>query len=225
MRAKLASSGMLPRILAVSETALRALSVVCGVAVIAAWVPSNLAPLLPWVLVFGAGALGWSLRDVAPDLIAWLTLTMEGRVRPGKWVSGDGFEGRVVSVSLRATLLHDSHDREIAVPNRLLLVAPVEGDLSLFPAVEVELVMPERDAGETRRALFEAVLLSPWVAPGETPELRGDTDGTGRWRIRVRLLSGDYAAAFEGTLRERVFEILDCGQPDVSIEPPLKIPR
>jgi len=224
-RSQLAPVGLLPNALTVGETALRVTAAICGVLVIAAWAPASLAPLLPWVLVFGAAALGWSLRDVAPDLIAWATLSMEGRVRPGKWVSGGEFSGRLVSMGFRSTLLHDSQGREISVPNRLLLQAPLEGNLSPWPAVEVELVIPDREPAETRRALHEAVLLSPWVAPGAKPELRGDTDGTGRWLVRVRLLSGDFASPFEGTLRERVFEILDHKAVDGVIEPPLKIPR
>jgi len=209
LRHRLAATGLLPTAVDIGESVLRVLALFFGLGALAAWIPGNLAPLLPWVMVFGAAAAGWSLRDVAPDLMAWMAVTTEGRIRVGRWLEVDGFAGRVESVGLRCIVLHDLSGREITVPNRQLIRHPVEGDLSPWPLVEVELVLPVHPASKTRRALREAVLLSPWIAPGGQPEISGDTHGDGRWRIRTRLIDGRFAPSFRGTLRERVLEVLD----------------
>jgi small-conductance mechanosensitive channel len=212
VRRRLAPTGLLPAALELGETALRVLALFFGAGVLAAWIPANLAPLLPWVMVFGAAAVGWSIRDVAPDLMAWITVALEGRIRVGKWVEVSGLAGRVEFVGLRSTVLHDLKGREILVPNRVLIQDAVTSDLSLWPVVEVTLSLGAWDTSQARWALQEAIYLAPWVAPAGEPEISGDVLGEGLWRVRVRLLDGRYAPAFKATLRERALEILVAGR-------------
>jgi len=209
LRRRLASTGLLPATLELGEMVLRVLTLFFGFGVFSAWIPAHLAPLLPWVLVFGAAALGWSLRDLAPDFMAWVALALEGRIRVGTWVEVGGSSGRVASIGLRSTVLRDWAGREISMPNRHLIREPVTGDVSPWPSVEVELNLGASwDTSEARWALREATLLSPWIAPEGEPEIRGNTLGEGRWRVRVRLLDGRYVSAFQATLRERAHQIL-----------------
>ena len=214
-RRRLAAAGLLPSAAEITESAFRMVVLLFGLAAVAAWLPASLAPIVPWFLIFGAAAIGWSLRDVAQDAMAWMALSLEGRVRTGKWLQVDGFSGRVESVGLRCVVLHDLSGREITVPNRRLLREPVHADLSPWPLVEVELVLYDSGASDLRGAIREAVLLSPWVAPDGRPEVLGDVRGEGRWRVRARLLDGRFAASFEGSLRERVLEVLDGGRSEV----------
>ena len=63
------------------------------------------------LLMAGGAALGWSARDVLPDIIAGLVITFERRIRKGMWVRGEGFSGSVEQLGLRASWLRDQLDQ------------------------------------------------------------------------------------------------------------------
>jgi hypothetical protein len=202
-------NGVFPRALRWLEVAARILTVVAVIGLALALIPERLAPAVPWMAVAAAAALGWSARDVLPDLVAWVFLAAEGRLRAGTWVEGDGFEGRVSSLRPRATWVVDPRGRFVWVPNRRLIGDAVRTD-GAHPEAIVTVAAPDGVAAEdTRRALREAVLLSPWVAPGARPEIAWDSAAPGRWTVRVRLLDLRFRDRFAGTLPERVQEVLE----------------
>jgi small-conductance mechanosensitive channel len=203
----LADAGVLPSLVRGLGTLTRVLAAFVGLGVVAAWVPASVAPALPWILVGGAAAIGWSARDVLPDLVAWLFLTMEGQVKAGLWLRGPDFSGEVLRVGLRGSVLRDVEGRELSVPNRRLLLQSVRHDKSPWPLVEVAVSVPGvYSEAQTRAALRDAALLSPWVAPLSGLQVLGDPAGSEVWRVRVRLLEGQFLGAFEGSLRARVLE-------------------
>jgi hypothetical protein len=200
--------GLFPRLLRGLEVVCRATLLISVVGVGLAMVPERLAPAIPWLAIALALALGWSARDVLPDLVAWTFLAAEGRIRGGIWVQGADFEGVVESVRPRTTTMVDARSQRIAVPNRLLVGAAVRTDARRHPQVELALRLPGVDAAAARQALGEAVLLSPWLAPGVRPEIGVDPTDPDLWRVRVRLLDLRFHARFEGTFPERVREVL-----------------
>jgi len=204
-RKQLASTGVFPSIVQVSGTLSRVLSAFFGLGVLAAWVPANVAPALPWILIGGAAALGWSARDVLPDVVAWLFLTVEGRVRPGMWVRGNGFAGEVRVVGIRATVFADADGHELLLPNRRLVGDQVHRDTAIWPLVEVSVRAPDGvSERQVRAALRDACIHTPWIAPTPDLEVLSDPDGDNLWRVRLRLIEGQYLSIFEGTLRERL---------------------
>lgn len=207
-REPLLPDGILPTFLRLMETGARLLVVFFGLGVVAAWLPASLAPGLPWVVVAIAVAVGWSARDVLPDLVGWVFISLEGQLRAGQWLEVDGRRGRVERVGMRATRLRDHLDNILLIPNRHLVRAPVTADVG-WPTIEVRLRLdPEHGPARIRAALREAVELSPWAAPCE-PEVYRDGEA---WVVRLDLLDGTFADRVEGTLAERVEEIL-CPSP------------
>jgi small-conductance mechanosensitive channel len=208
-RESLAPRGLLPSLAIAAESIARILVVVFGLGVFAAIVPESLAPALPWLVLAGAVAIGWSLRDVLPDVTAGIVVMIERRVRPGQYIQGEGFAGAVATVGLRVTQIVDSSGRTIVVPNRYLLGKPLMTDRGRWPSVEVLVrVDPNLDSVAVRRAVKEAVLVSPFSAPTGGPDLIREEPEPGRWRVRTRLLDGVWAEQFEGALRETLADIL-----------------
>ncbi len=207
VRLWLAPTGLLVRVAQFVEVFGRALAVLFGLGVLAAWAPAPIAVALPWVALVAALAFGWSARDVLPDVIAWMSIISEGRIRRGRWIQVPGMAGQVRSVGLRATVLVDDLGVEHSVPNRVLVGAVAETP-GRWPRVEVELRLPvDASSDEVRNVLCEAALASPWVASSQV-EVLGDTTGEGTWRVRAHLLEGRFSGRFEGALRERVMHAL-----------------
>jgi hypothetical protein len=199
--------GIFPRALGVTHAVLRACSLLLAVAIAVRLVPPSLDPWMRFALVGLAVAAGWSARDVLADLIAGVAVGFERKIRPGVFISGDGWAGRVESRGLRAVFLRDARGHTIAVPNRRILVAPTVADTGEGEQEVTVHVDSTRPAAEVRRALEDAVLMSPWVRPGTKPVVLRDGDGRGAWRIRSRLLEPGHAGRFEADLRERTEEL------------------
>lgn len=197
---------LLPRLAAGSNKVLRVLIAVILFLLVIAWLPSD---ALPFALLAAALALGWSLRDVLPDLIAGSVLAFERRVRPGMWLSGNGFAGVVERVGLRATWLRDPTDRRVAVPNRALVSMPITSDAGRWPTREVVLrIESTAPADKIRRAIIDAVLASPWTPVGEAPSVQRDGAEPEVWHVRSRVLDLSFAGSFEGELLERAEAML-----------------
>ena len=165
-------------------------------------------PVATLVVIGGALAIGWSLRDALPDLIAWIMLIAEGRIRSGIWVRTATYAGRVDVVSPRSTTVRGADGVQTAVPNRALLRDTVQISTQPFRWVDVWVHVPGVTPDRTHVALRDAVSLSPWVAPRGVVEIGQDpADGT-RWRVRVELLDARFTERFEGTLQARIREVL-----------------
>ncbi len=209
VRERLEPTGLLPTLLALLHLALRLIAVAFALALLIRVLPPRAT--LVMLLAFGgvAIAIGWSARDVLPDLVAGFLLVFERRIRGGMWLVGDGFSGQVRRVGVRSTLLIDVMGRQLEVPNRHLVRAPLTSDASGEQEHEV-LVRFEREAPaeQIRAALRDAVLASPWVLPGSEALVLRDPDEPWLWRVRGHLLDPTLVARFEGDLLERAEEIL-----------------
>lgn len=213
---RLAPQGLLPRAAETTRVVLRVLLVAVVLGLGASLLPGYLAPALPIFLVALAVALGWSSRDLLPDLVAGLVIVAERRIRPGYRLTVGDKVGVVESVGLRATWLRDGAGRRLALPNRSLVSGAVAADDQRWPLIEARVhVMPGTDPGTTRTILAEAALLSPWVAPeGEITAL--PSRDPGQWRVRARLLEARFAERFEAALQEEV----DCALRTGLLTPP-----
>jgi len=200
--------GVLSTLLRGADTTGRVLLVFAGLALLTQLLPEPLLPALPWAVVGGALAVGWSLRDALPDLVAWTLLATERAIHRGQWVRGQGFAGQVEQVGLRATRLSDARGQRLIVPNRLLIQGTVRTDNDCWYVAEIDLTLPDTPPEEARRAIARACMLSPWVAPGADVQVRWDPTEPSRWSLRVQLLEGGFADAFRGAIRERVEELL-----------------
>jgi len=210
LREVLPDGGVLPRTLRLLHIGFRLGVFLVGMAIAAAIVEPAFGSAFPWVLLAVAAAIGWSLRDVLPDLSAFVVLVFERRVRCGVWISGESFAGVVERRGLRAVWLRDGMGHRIAVPNRLLLGAPVLSQLDEGPVHDVTLrFMSGHSAARERRALSDAVLTSPWARADGRTVIRRDGSQPELWHVRAELIDLRFAMQFEGDLLERAEDILD----------------
>lgn len=209
LRRRLAQRGLFPFILSASSGALRVALALLIVLSLARLFPRSLGPVLPWLVVSIAVGLGWALREPATDVFAWATFMLERRIRPGVWISGADFAGTVESVRLRSTTIRAQDGQAYGIENRKLLRGPLlwdpkgaaERELSLRVSAKV----PSR---AIRRAIQDAVLLSPYVHTGWAPTITQDPVKPTYWHVRARLLDPAYGQRFSGEVLERVEEIL-----------------
>jgi small-conductance mechanosensitive channel len=208
-RERLPAEGALPALVGLLHLVLRVGALVAAGFLVVYLVPTELLPIVTFVLIAAGAAVGWSTRDVLKDYVAGLVLLFEHRLPKGAWVSFQSYAGVVEKVGLRATFLRDGMGHRVSVPNRELLAAPLLLDATGVTEKEVTLrIESSVDAAEIREALRDAVLASPWVAAGITPIVLRDPKDPSVWRVRSRLLHAQFMVSFEGQLLERAEEML-----------------
>lgn len=213
LRDRLAEDGLIPGAISALQHTLRIITILLILGAIAAVLPKNLEPALPIIVIAAAAAVGWSLRDLLPDLVAGVVIAAERRVRSGQWISTAATAGIVVRTALRSTHVRDATGRLVSIPNRMLLKTPIVTDKGRWPTLEIELlVSSNHPPSAVRRVIEDAVLVSPWAAPVPAQMIREEQE-PGRWRVRVRILASRFADRFEGGLREHVEEVLERGSP------------
>lgn len=70
-------------------------------------------------------ALGFAFRDIAENYIAGIMLSLRRPFAPGDMVNVDGKEGRVVSLSARATILMTLDGNHLRLPNAMVFKAVI----------------------------------------------------------------------------------------------------
>lgn len=210
--ARLPSRGLVPLALRGVVVALR-LSTLAAVLVAGLMVlPSTAYPAPAYVFVGLAVAVGWTARDVLRDVIAGVVLVVEHRLVKAQRVElrseGAILSGVVVTVGLRYVELVGDDGRTLTVPNRTLLEAIVRSDPDAFVPVTARVQAPQGNAMQTRKALEELALTSPYLAPGREPEVHRDPDSPNVWIVRARLVDPRWAEAFRGALVELADEVL-----------------
>ncbi|MCZ7685537.1 MAG: mechanosensitive ion channel family protein [Sandaracinaceae bacterium] len=209
-RAPLPERGLVPRALGALHLAVRLAAILLVLMLASRLLPTWLHPALRLTLAAAAVAVGFgAVWTLLPDVIGGVVLLTEGRLRPGHWVTGEGFAGTVEQLGPRVTLLRGPDGALVTVPNRIVVKTAVRASERRWHEVSVELRAPAgAPADEVRRALRDAVLSSPYVPPDPGLVLSRDPREPERWRLEVRLLDVRYAAPFEGQLLERVEEAL-----------------
>ena len=209
VRDALPDEGLVPRIVHVALAGVRFMVLLVAIGIVSRLVPGSLGPVLSWALLAAAAALGWSARDILPDLLASAVLIFERRVRPGVWITAAGHSGIVEARGLRAVWVRDSLEHRIAIPNRLFLSgAVVSQPGGAFHDVSLRFAVSDVPAARLRRALHDAVLASPWVQPDAGGVVRRDGSDPSIWHVRARLIDVRFAVSFEGELLERAEEML-----------------
>lgn len=173
-------------------------------ALVLSFIPAWLAPSFFVALLAAAAAVGWSLREILPDIFASVWIVVERRIRPGVFVRGASIEGRIESVGLRATRVLTAAGSLIAVPNRAFLQDVWSDESSRWPMCRAVLhVRDGRPAAEVRAALTDAVLTSARV-PLE-PDLRifRSSEDESRWEVRCRVVNMTDLEALRSELSER----------------------
>jgi small conductance mechanosensitive channel len=160
---------------------------------------------------------------VLRDLLAAVTISMEGHHRADDHIRIGDLEGRIVSMGLRSVILRRRDGSECVIPNlrfaaaeivRLNLPsgeAPCEFEVSLAPGRSVEVA---------RADLVEAALLSPFSAPGTLPEVFvvAAEDSTVRLRVRAYVFDRTYEERYRSDILAAM-ERATLPAPDPAVPP------
>jgi small-conductance mechanosensitive channel len=169
------------------------------------------APTWAGVAVRGA-LLAVALVLLAPllrDLVAAVTIALEGRQRAGDDVRVGAFEGRIETLGLRSVVLRRPDGSECSIPNRRFVASEVVRlNLPSGEApCEFDIVVPLASGVENASAeLVEAALLSPYAAPGSLPEvfvLASEPDVL-RLRVRVFVFDRRYEDRYRSDIHARL---------------------
>lgn len=205
LRVDLRPVGVLPTTLLMLTRSLRALATLSFIAALVALVPPAYAPALPWMILAAAAAVGWSARDVLPDIIGGLVIRVDGRVKVGQRIIGQGV---VTDLGVLSATISDGSGAQ-AIPNRTLMAQSLVVEDARWPEVAIWLTLPVGHPPATiREALTEAALTTPWSAPGMRPQILQDPASPHRWQVVMRTLDAAAMSAFQGSLRERTMERL-----------------
>jgi small-conductance mechanosensitive channel len=123
--------------------------------------------------------LGFGFRDIAENYIAGVLLSLRRPFAPGDHLLIDKYEGRVVALTSRATLLMTLDGNRLSLPNALVFKSVVL-NYSVNPKRRFDFVLPidpaesirrAREAGLAAIAKVDGVLQDPapsWSADGYT---------------------------------------------------------
>jgi small-conductance mechanosensitive channel len=205
------ATGPLPDLLRGAGAVARGLGVVSGLVLLASLLPDATTSSGSAVAVATALAIGWSARDLLPDLVGWLVVLGQGRIRRGVGVAVGDRTGTVAWVGPLSTMLVGRRGERVAVPNRSFVGQATVVSLRHDAAVDLHVPLPGVRPAEARRVLREAVFLSPWIAPDPRLEIGVDPSRPDTWRVRVTVLESRFVDGFFGSFSERVHEVLDAG--------------
>jgi len=212
LRDGLPAQGLIPATLAAAHVVLQIFALLTAAGVVGRLLPPALEPAVPWAIVAVAVAIGWSSRDILPDVIAAIVIAFERRIRVGMWMALGDLEGLVEGRGLRAVWVRDPSGNRVAIPNRRLLTADVAIQEVPGPVHEVAIrVESERPTRDVRRALVEAAISSPFIRSDDRPIVRQDGADPRLWHVRAQLLEMRFASRFEGDLLERTEDVLAAG--------------
>ncbi len=204
----LASRGLLPALLKAAILLCRSGALLLAFLGLLHLVPGAWSPAVAYVLVGTALAVGWSVRDVVQDVLVGLIFTLERSFVAGQRLRIEDVNGTLTRMTFRVTWLRTDEGADIAIPNRRLTSATLELDPDPYAPVSVLLLLPPcRSAVEARGIIRELVLLNPYLAPGEDPQVYRQADDPRRWRVKARLLDARYADRFRGTMVDLVEEV------------------
>jgi hypothetical protein len=213
----LAARGMLPSALKLVVVACRSGALLVAFLGLLHLVPRAWSPAVAYVLVGTALAVGWSVREVVQDVLVGLIFILERSFRTGQRLRFEGVTGTLTRMTFRVTWLRTDEGADIAIPNRRLTGATLELDPEPYAPVSVLLLVPPcRSAVEARNTIRELVLLNPYLAPGEDPQVYRQADDPQRWRVKARLLDASYADRFRGTMVDLVEEVF--GSPNTTCD-------
>jgi hypothetical protein len=138
----------------------------------------------------------WAGRELLAEALAAVALALAGRPRLGDAIVAAGHEGTVVAFGLTGVTLSVGEGREVTVPNRLLLLGPLERRASAGAEAPCLLSLPVPPGLPATRVLEvarQAALLSSFASAHRRPTVRLTADGEGRglW-LEVRGFAFDY---------------------------------
>ncbi len=103
--------------------------------------------------------IGFGLQKLASNYVSGFVILAERSMRIGDMVLVDGFEGRIVDIKARYTVIRAFNGRESIVPNEFLIISRVENFTLMDPKLSQTTIVSvayDSDVDLVRRLLIEA---------------------------------------------------------------------
>jgi small-conductance mechanosensitive channel len=222
----------------VAANAIRALLLFVGLLFALSSVGVDLTALSVLGGAVGVG-VGFGLQKLAANYVSGFVILFERSLRIGDTVRVDSFEGQVVDIKTRYTLIRATNGRESIVPNEKLITERIENlslaDPRILLTTDVA-VAYDSDPQQVARILVDAALGTERVLPDPAPAARlakFGTDGlefsllfwiadpsNGQLNVRsdvnLRVLAGLRAAGIEIPYPQRVVHLRQVQDPTAS---------
>lgn len=158
----------------VAANAIRAILLTVGLLLALSGVGVDLTALSVLGGALGVG-LGFGLQKLAANYVSGFVILFERSLRIGDTVRVDNFEGKVVDIKTRYTLIRAPNGRESIVPNEKLITERIE-NLSLADSLVLQsssvTVAYDSDVAQVQRILVDAALSVDRVLPDPPPAAR-----------------------------------------------------
>jgi small-conductance mechanosensitive channel len=158
----------------VAANAIRAALLLVGVLVALSATGIDLTALSVLGGALGVG-LGFGLQKLAANYVSGFVILFERSLRIGDVVRVDGFEGQVMDIKTRYTLIRSPGGRESIVPNEKLITERIENlslaDPKILLTTDVA-VGYDSDVAVVEQVLLEAARATPRVLDDPAPSAR-----------------------------------------------------
>ncbi|MCW7538178.1 mechanosensitive ion channel [Aquabacterium sp. A7-Y] len=177
----------------IAANATRALLLLVGLLLALSAAGIDLTVLSVFGGAIGVG-LGFGLQKLASNYVSGFVILAERSLRIGDLVKVDNFEGRIVDINTRFTVIRNGNGREALVPNEVLITQRVENASRVDPTLQLTSVFQiayGSDFALLRERLAAALARVPRVmaTPAPTIELSNFTpDGL---EVTVQFWVGD----------------------------------
>jgi small conductance mechanosensitive channel len=148
--------------------------------------------------IFGI-IIGFALQDIVKQFAAGVLLLMLRPFRIGDEVKIGAFEGRVIQVQLRATVLKTDGGNEVLIPNAEVYSTAIinRSRYSLHRHAITLSVPPAADLARTRAALAQALAGVPGVSPNPAPAIVATGMADNAVQLEARFWIDEHAQSAE----------------------------
>jgi small-conductance mechanosensitive channel len=156
-----------------ASNALRALLMFVGLMLALSSVGIDLTALSVIGGAVGVG-IGFGLQKLAANYVSGFIILTERSIRIGDHVKVDGFEGRIIDISARYTLIAAINGRESIVPNEMMITSRVENLTLNNPRIAQSTVVSvayDSDVDLVIRLLLDAATSQDRVLPDPEPSV------------------------------------------------------
>lgn len=177
----------------VAANAIRAVLLIVGVLFALSTAGVDLTALSVLGGAIGVG-LGFGLQKLAANYVSGFVILFERSLRIGDVVRVDGFEGEVVDIKTRYTLIRSLNGRESIVPNEKLISERIENLSLADPKVLISTdvgVAYDSDVDQVQQILVYAARLTPRVLADPGPAARLAKFGADALEFQVQFWISD----------------------------------
>ena len=137
-------------IIAIFEQILKITVITFGLMICLSLLGVNVAPLIAAASILGI-AIGFGGQAIVRDFLAGVFIILENQYRVGDSVSIAGYDGTVEAITVRTTILRDSHGNKHHIPNGEIKTSTNKS--MDFNYVYIELILAQTTRIETVRKL------------------------------------------------------------------------